>query len=182
MGPLALQGPSLKNKRFEVVNLLFLFVRHSLFEEGFCQAFARLCVPRWECWMSNRCKLGTFVEAWLAEKMGNGDGRDSYVPLFLDMMNDLWLAFLGPHDHKPFLECDTKGQLVTLLAAEGFQYMDGKLWAPPSEDGWWQELLFDGEHFEGVLQWLCNVGEETALQVDYCWRSVVPVVPQLQFQ
>ena len=36
--------------------------------------------------MANRCKLGSFVEAWIAETMRTGDGRDTYMPVFLAIM------------------------------------------------------------------------------------------------
>jgi hypothetical protein len=132
--------------------------------------------------MANRCKLGSFGEAWIAETMRTGDGMDTYMPVFLSIMNALWLS-MKTHDghevdHREFFD-DPRQFLISHLRIDGFVYEDGRLWAPQDSFGWWQEILFEGHQIESLLQWLCHENQENAL--DFCWRGDT-LLPQIQFQ
>lgn len=139
--------------------------------------------------MSNRCKLGSFVESWIAQSVDSGAGRQTYTPVFLNIMNALWLS-MKSHDghevnHKDFFDTNPRTFLLAHLEEDGFHYSDGKLWAEPvpmgdgTSDGWWQEICFEGNTFETLLTWLTNENSETCLEVHYIWRSDAP---QIEFQ
>lgn len=109
--------------------------RHA-FNHGCMQTILQLIAPQWSKYMTNRCTVGNFVEAWIYRNISSG---------ILVLETDLYIracnCIAAVEVEQPEFDLNIKALMVQKLEEMGYELWQGDLWLR-DQYGWYQYIDF----------------------------------------